>query len=474
MNKLRMVVLVVTPIVAVLVLMLGLRVGARGAVRAATVWGAPPSRGRPIANLQVLTFLDDRGVREAVLVPKVRVAVTEVATGKTSELSADTNADGVLEVAVPLSSMTSSELRVIVTAPSEAGPLAEGTVTLPKGPFGPRDRRAAATRATKRTGALVVDLFVTDERLVVGYPVPTVVRVTDASGHAVEGVELSVVPEPGLDSEPFTKTCSSGYAFGNLKALFHTVGLTISAKTPDGKEGSLFAALPVAQGAYYVDAAREVEPNKPFPVTVRAPGERSVAYAEIDDSEGRAFATTLALTREPLGPSAAFLSPGLPEGLYWIVTSGDPRGASRIEGSTVARALRVRQGGGGVTSAGASFGSSACDDRADLAMHPGDGFVRSELLDGLPQRRRDDTRREHFGLVIALVGLLAAAVIEILIALQIVHDARATIEGAVREAEGDLAASRVTKRTSAGSVIVGIAIGVLGFALLAALLVWKT
>lgn len=462
-----MFVLVATPLVAVLVLVLGLRIGGKGAVRAATVSGAPSAHGIPVANLQILTFLDDRGVREAVPVARLKVTATEVATGKRTEIVADTNVDGVLEVAVPLTDPKSSDLRVVLTAPSESGPLAEGTISVPKGPFGPKGRAALPTRATKRTGTLVVDIFVADETLIVGYPVPTVIRVTDASGRPVDAAEIKVTPEPGLDAEAFTKTCKSGYAFGALKALFHTVGLTVSAKTSDGSEGTTFAALKVAHGAYYVDAAREVLPNTPFPVTVRAPAERAVAYAEINDTEGRAFATTLSLTKEPLGPSAAFLAPGLPEGLYWIVTSGDPRGAERIEGSTVARALHVWSG---------ADREASCDGRAQLAMHPGDGFVRAELLDGLPQRRKDDTRREHLGLFVALVGLGAAAVIETLLAIQVIREARDTIEGAMREAEGgegDGAAGRVTKRSSAGSVTVGLAIAVLGFALLAALLVWK-
>ena len=467
MTRFRMFVLVMAPLVAVLVLVLGLRIGGKGAVRAATVWGAPPARGLPVANLQIVTFLDDRGVREAVPVSHVKFTATEVATGKKTEIVADTSSDGVLEVAVPISG-PSAELRVVVTAPGESRPIAEGTFVVPKGPFGPKDRIASPARATKRTGTFLVDLFVTDERLVVGYPVPTVVRVRSARGEPIDGAEIVVTPEPGLDAEPFSRTCKAGYAFGNLKALFHTVGLTVSAKTPDGKEATIFTALPVAQGAYYVAAAREIAANTPFAVTVRAPAVRNVAYAEIDDAEGRAFGTTLALTNDPLGPSAAFLGPGLPEGLYWIVTSGDPRGAERIEGSTVARALRVGVGEGGrkdVTQ------EASCDERADLAMHPGDGFARTELLDGLPQRRRDDTRREHLGVFIALLGLLAAAVIETLLALQVIREARDTIEGAVREAEGD--AATITKRSSAGSVAVGIAIVVLGFALLAVLLVWK-
>lgn len=467
-----MALLVLTPLVAVLVLVLGLRIGGKGAVRSASVWASPPSVARGEVVLQIVTFLDDRGVREAVHVPAVDVSVTEVATGKVTHVVTDTNVDGVIELSVPLSHAQSSELDVLVRANDEPRPLATGRVTVPRTPFGPNGATAKPARVTKRTGELVVDLYVTDEKLVVGYPVPSVVHVTRAGGAAVNDAEITLTADPGLDAEPFSRTCDDGYAFGNLRATFHTVGLTIAAKTRDGHEGTTFLALPVAHGAFYVDAAREVPPMAPFAVTVRAPGERKVAYAEIDDDDGRVFATTLALTPEPSGPSAAFLAPPLPEGTYWIVTSGDPRGAEKLEGAAIARAINVRK---------ESNIPRSCRERAALAMRPGFGFARQELLDGLPERRSDDTKRARLGLAIALIGLFAAAVIETTLALRVAREARETIESAVRalDAEGTDAAgeaaqvTQVTKRSSAGSVIVGVALVVLGFALLAALLVWK-
>ncbi len=71
-----MALLVLTPLVAVLVLVLGLRIGGKGAVRAASVWASPPSAARGEVVLQIVTFLDDRGVREAVHVSAVDVSVT--------------------------------------------------------------------------------------------------------------------------------------------------------------------------------------------------------------------------------------------------------------------------------------------------------------------------------------------------------------------------------------------------------------
>ncbi len=467
-SRLRTFVLVITPLVAVALLILGLRIGAKGSVRAATVWGAPPAGGSRLLAWQIVTYLDDRGVRESV--PVKTLTVTARLGGETATWTGDTNGDGVAEPLLTLSGLTStSKVYVEVTTPSEALPLAEGWVDVPGSDgWGPGEGAVAAPiRATRRDGPLVVDLFVTDERLIVGYAVPVVARVVSReTGKPVDGASLIADPEPGLLATPFTRTCKDGYAFAEMNAGFHVLNLTLRARTEDGKEGRLFAVLPVAHGANFVDAVRELGGSSSFPVTVRAPGMRTVAYAEIDDARGRAFATTLQLVPEPSGPAASFLAPPLPPGIYWIVTSGDPRGAERIEGSTIARTLRVGRSPSADPAAG-------CKERADLSMHPGSGFRRTELLDGLHARRRDDRKRERVGLGVALLGLLAAAVLEALLALQAVREARELIENAVREVEGE-AAVQVTKRgTSAGSVLVGLCVVVLGFALLAALLVWK-
>lgn len=478
-GRFRTFVLVVTPLLAVLVLVIGLRVGAKGAVRAATVWGAPPGKtadGATTHAWQVVTFVDDRGVREAVRARGLTLTATR-SDGKSATFHGDTNEDGVAEVGLALDAAPGTSLHVVVTAPGERLPLAEGDVRVPSGPFGPgagpgAGERAAPSRPTKRTGGLTVDLFVADERLVVGQGVPVVAKITDDHGHPVDGAEVSVTPEPGLDAKPFTRTCREGYAFGELIALFHTVGLQVSAKATDGREGTLFAALPVAHGANLVEAPRDVA-SMPFSVTVRAPATRDVAYVEIDSAEGRVFGTTLVLRPDRFGPSATFQAPALPPGRYWLVTSGDPRGAERIQDSTVARAFRVHAG------PEADAPKRSCEERADLAMHRGSGFVRTELLDGLPSRRRDDTLRERIGVGMGLAGLLAAAVIEVMLALAAVREAREAIDHAVREAEdadGEAEhseASAMTRRGSAGSVIVGLAVVVLGFALLAVLLVWK-
>lgn len=486
-GRLRTFVLVVTPLLAVVVLALGLRVGAKGAVRAATVWGAPPGKTAAGTTLawQIVTFVDDRGVREAVTARDLTLTAT-TRSGKVATFRGDTNDDGVAEAGLALDVAPGDELHVVVTAPGERLPLAEGDVRVPSTgapPFGPGPasrERVAPSRPTKRTGGLTVDLFVTDERLVVGQPVPVVAKITDDRGRPVDGAEVNVTPEPGLDAKPFSRTCREGYAFGELIALFHTVGLQVSAKAMDGREGTLFAALPVAHGANLVEAPRDVGVT-PFPVTVRAPATRDVAYVEIDSAEGRVFGTTLVLRPDRFGPSATFQAPALPPGRYWLVTSGDPRGAERIEDSTVARAFRVRALSPGEPPGSERAAKLTCEERADLSMHPGSGFVRTELLDGLPSRRRDDTFRERVGVGMGLAGLLAAAVIEVMLALAAVREARDAIEIAVREADGEADGQAgegagtpiVAKRGSAGSVVVGLAVVVLGFALLAVLLVWK-
>src|SRR5690606_22434557 len=68
--RLRTVLVVAAPIVSVATLMIGLRVGAEDAVRAAVVMGAPPARALPDGTTalawQLLTLVHDRGVRETI------------------------------------------------------------------------------------------------------------------------------------------------------------------------------------------------------------------------------------------------------------------------------------------------------------------------------------------------------------------------------------------------------------------------
>jgi hypothetical protein len=65
--------IVLTPLAAVFTMAVGLRIGASPAVRAAVVYGAPPSSEHAGLAWQLLTLVDDRSVREAIAMPGLSV-----------------------------------------------------------------------------------------------------------------------------------------------------------------------------------------------------------------------------------------------------------------------------------------------------------------------------------------------------------------------------------------------------------------
>src|SRR5690606_21195943 len=93
------VLVVAAPIVSVATLMIGLRVGAEDAVRAAVVMGAPPARALPDGTTalawQLLTLVHDRGVRETI--PIDGLTVVARARGREARWEGRTNEDGIAE-----------------------------------------------------------------------------------------------------------------------------------------------------------------------------------------------------------------------------------------------------------------------------------------------------------------------------------------------------------------------------------------
>jgi hypothetical protein len=224
---------------------------------------------------------------------------------------------------------------------------------------------------------------------------------------------------------------------------FHVTGVSLHAKK-DGAEGLWFGAVPVAGGASGVAAPLRVAPNAARGVAVTGAGARTTIYAEIDDPEGRVAAAILE------GPNAVLEIPPLAEGLYWIATSSDPRGAETLEGGSLARPLLVSR-----------EELDACALGAKLAPTAATGFVRTIILDGLPARREAVRARQRLGTAIGLGALAIAALLEGLL-----------VVGAARRPKIDLD-PRFARESPAGSVAIGLLATVLGFAFLAALLLYR-
>ena len=375
------------PIVAILTLMIGLRIGAGEAVRAAVVFGAPVGHPAPNGSTrlawQLLTFLDDRGVKETI--PMKGIEVVARSKGHEARWKGASNADGIAEVSLEMEGLAFGdpldlEVRLegdeggkVERAPLAAGPAKWGA---------PREERAtsttnaAAARPTVRNGIVGLDVVVEGGRLIAGFPTSVWVRATTPAGMAPNSLVLEAEPEPGLLTEHDKRTpCASGWAEFPMTAQAHVTGSGFTARrttpgpggasadadagavatataeggaeagagAPKHPAGRWFGALPVAAGAFFIRTPRTLEENKPSTVVLVAPNPRDVVYAELDDTRGRVVAAALAVATEAGDPTprARFELPPLVPGLYWLVVSGEPRGAEHMAGAAVSKAILV-------------------------------------------------------------------------------------------------------------------------------------
>jgi hypothetical protein len=102
-----------------------------------------------------------------------------------------------------------------------------------------------------------------------------------------------------------------------------------------------------------------------------------------------------------------------------------------------------------------------CDAGALLATRAASGFPRWTALDGFADRRHAAMGKRRLGLAIGLSALAAAAMLEALLVL-----------GSARRAGAELGQSLV-KRSPVGSVAIAVLAVLLGFALVAALLLYR-
>jgi hypothetical protein len=453
----RTTLVVSAPIVAVATLMLGLRVGASNAVRAASLVAARPGKptaaGRPLA-WQLMTYLEDRGVRETIAIRDITVIARS--DGREARWTGATNADGIAEVSLHLDG---DRIDVEVIAAGEPQPLAKGVVDVSSGAK-PSVAPYPGVRPSRRDG-LGVDLLVEGERLIVGFETPLWVHV---QGKAPIGIKAE--PEAGLRlSKEEASTACDGWAELPAYAEGHVSGIQIEAKDAEGHKGTWFGPLPVAAGAFFIDAPRVAFEGQPIAATLVAPNPRNVVYAEVDDEEGRVFAAALPLAVDadhPV-PSARFEMPPLAKGLHWLVVSGEPRGAEHLSGATIAKPFLV----GTSTDPDAS---RACSIGPWLAKRPAAGFPRWLAFDGMATRGVSNRSRHRAGLFIGLVSLLAAAILEVVLLTAASREARAVLLLADLD-EPAAERQRVVAKPPGGGVVVAILVALLGFALLAALLI---
>ena len=522
----RRVLQVTAPIIAIFTLMIGLRVGAGEAVHAAVVLGAHPGAPAPDGKTrlawQVLTFIDDRGVRETI--PMKGLTVRATSKGKTSEWKGSSNIDGVAEAALSFEGFTSGdEIELEVRVEGEKEPIASGVAFVPPPPpevtgeeWRPERR---SIRPTAERGAIKMNVLIEGGRLVPGFPTPVWVYFQQPEGLAQSQIRVRALPEPGILAErEELKPCPNGWAEASLVAQAHVVGTKFVA-TPDlhtrklgvdagapppadagattaadadagdaaapnpasggalpsdvdpkKKYGEWLGVMPVAAGAFYIGIDRVLEENRATSAVLVAPNPRNVAYAEIQDRRGRIVAAALEPKVEPGDPTprARFEIPPLAAGLYWIVASGEPRGGEHLQGAAIARAFLVGRGPPGAY----VNASDLCSAGPYLAQQSAPTDKRWTALDGLPARSAKNRFRHNLGMAIAMISLLAAAILETLLLVAASREARITLQLAELEEE-DKPTEAVTAKPPGGGLAIALLIAILGFALLAALLVAK-
>lgn len=449
-----------TPVLAMATLAAGLRLGASRSRLAAIVYGAPSGKGRSRIAWQVVTVRVDRGVSEAVAVPGL--VVHSSSGGREATWRGSSNQDGVAEIALDVGDGFAP---FSLSVASGEDILAHGIARWDGRAWGPDVARAAWVQPSRAEGPLSIAVAVGGGKLTPGFATDLWVRVTDAATRRpLPVVSLTAEPEPGLELEARTaSTCADGWAKLRATPQIHVVGLGLKAAAADGRGADWFGALPVALGASWVDVAPVLPENAAHTFDVVVPTVRPVVYAEVDDTTGRVFAAALPAVAAPGGMGhAAFEAPPLARGDYWLVTSGDPRGAESLDVASIARPFRVAAAGG----------TLGCGEEAAIATRAALPFKRWVALDGTIEGNPGEERQRRAGRLLAFGSLLVASFVEVLLILRTARRARAQgarLSAALAESDGPLHAAASTSPDALG-LLIALLLAVLGFAFVLALL----
>ncbi|MBV9945665.1 MAG: hypothetical protein JOZ69_02330 [Myxococcales bacterium] len=452
---------VVTPVATMAAVALGLRLGAGSAVRAAVVYGAPPSRAGTGLAWQVVVFDEDHGLREPARLPVFEVSAR--AGGRPEgRFRGPTNEDGVAELLLALGPSVPADLRLEVRAAGAllaGGPAAPGSTSPP-----PAEPPSPWARFAKREGAVALDVAVVGQRAASGFPASIWVRASDAAtGGVLAGTIVELESDASLaPAGDVAHADARGWAHLFAVPMGYAVPLILHAHALDGRSGTWAGGLFVSPGASRIVVRDRYAPGESPDIDVVVPNVRTIVYLEIDDAWGRAWAAALPVAASPDGglPRASTRAPRLAPGLYWAVAAGDPAGAAGLGPGTIARPFFVADS----DRAALTFGTDpdACGAGADdeqylaravarcLALAAPRPVPRWTAIDGFAAAHARDAGKRTRGLAVALGAIGVAVALEAVLL--------------VRAARGGAGQGRT------GSVATAILVALLGFLLLAAFL----
>jgi hypothetical protein len=452
--------IVLTPVVSLATVALGLRIGAATRTHGALVYGAAPGAGRPGLACQLVTMADDTGVREAVSVPSMSVVATSA--GHEARWQGGSNLDGVAEVWLGLPDVHWGDAVSLTATTAQGEVLARGAFNWPPAPARAQIEEAPV-RPMKRAGKLWLDVFVNAGRLAPGFESQVLVRVKQGPGGVpLAGIELTANPEPGL-TVPVTsaRTDTEGWAALAVTADYLIASWTLQAKAPSGepRTGEWIGALPVAPGGAFVSLPALLPAGEPRSVDVLLTTVSPRMYIEVDDAAGRDFGAAIDVEKTPRGGLARIEIPPLTAGKYWLVTSVDARGATSLSGGTLAYPFEV--------------GEPGKSPVPRLAAVAPPAFSRFLAVDGMARRRGLGDARRRRGQTLALGSLIIAACLEILLVLRASQRAKRHL-AALSEASLEAGGGSVASDLGATGLVVFVLVSLLGFALVAALLLVRT
>lgn len=463
-----------TPMVAMVTVALGLRFGAGDAVRSAVLYGAPPSHAATGLAWQLVVFDEDRKLRE----PAAHLDVDIVAHGRTGDARwhGQTNEDGVAEVQLPFVDADAHfEVRagnaVLAVGDAKPAPSMPPTpVDVPSSPWAPFARRE---------GPIALDVAILGQRVATGFPVQMWVLATDAATRApLAGV--SIEPQAQTSFVPATSratTDARGWAHLGATPVGHVIDVDLDARAPDGRAGQWVGNLYVSPGAAQLAMDERIAPEQEPVIDVVVPTARTTAYLEIDDAHGRAWAAAVPVAGGPgQQPQATVRAPRLSPGLYWVVAADDAAGAAALGPGTIARPFFVAAS----DESALAFGTDRdrCAPPADprnaaravsvcLALAAASPTPRWTALEGFSMQRARDADRRSLGLAVALGGIGVAVLLEALLLLRAARHARTRL----READDEAVATPVDRLSRVLTVGLAVLVALMGFALLAAFLV---